>query len=46
MPKIIERIEGHYEVHEGPFTALCNDVGPGDLAHLNGTLEDVTYLPA
>src|SRR5215208_2735147 len=27
-------------------TALCNEVGPGDLALLNSTLEEVTYLPA
>jgi hypothetical protein len=28
------------------LTALCNEVGPGELALLKGTLDDVTYLPA
>src|SRR5215208_7738884 len=27
-------------------TALCTEVGPGDLAVLNSTLDEVTYLPA
>ena len=30
---------------EAGLTALCNDVGPGDLALMNGTLDDVAFLP-
>ncbi len=28
------------------YTALCNEVGPGELALLKGTLDNVSYLPA
>jgi hypothetical protein len=43
-PKGLEK--AGQEEHAPRYTALCNDVGAGDLAPLNGTLDDVAYLPA